>query len=123
MERHYYMYMMASLSRRLYVGVTNNLRRRTREHKEALIPGFTATYRIHRLVYFESFQYVRSAISREKQIKGWRRSRKISLIEAQNPTWADLSENWTPKSTKQEQIPRPNNGLGMTGDGPRAPHQ
>ncbi len=123
MERHYYMYMMASLSRRLYVGVTNNLQRRTREHKEARIPGFTATYRIHRLVYFESFQYVRSAIAREKQVKAWRRSRKVSLIEAKNPTWADLSEKWKPSSTKQEQIPRPNNGLGMTSEGQGSPRQ
>lgn len=123
MERHYYMYMMASLSRRLYVGVTNNLRRRTREHKEARIPGFTATYRIHRLVYFESFQYVRSAIAREKQVKAWRRSRKVSLIEARNPTWADLSESWKPRSIKQEQIPRPNNGLGMTGERQESPRQ
>jgi putative endonuclease len=123
MERHYYMYMMASLSRRLYVGVTNNLLRRTREHKEGQIPGFTAQYRIHRLVYFERFQYVRSAIAREKQVKGWRRSRKVSLIEAQNPTWADLSENWNPATVKQEQIPRPNTRLGMTIERPGAHRQ
>jgi putative endonuclease len=123
MERHYYMYLMASLSRRLYVGVTNNLLRRTREHKEARIPGFTATYRIHRLVYFESFQYVRAAIAREKQVKGWRRSRKVSLIEAQNPTWADLSESWKPRSIEPEQIPRPNNRLGMTRSRAGAPRQ
>jgi putative endonuclease len=123
MERHYYMYMMASLSRRLYVGVTNNLLRRTREHGEGQIPGFTTRYRIHRLVYFERFQYVRSAISREKQVKGWRRSRKVSLIEAQNPTWADLSESWKPATTEHEQIPRPNSGLGMTSERPGAPRQ
>ena len=123
MERHYYMYMMACLSRRLYVGVTNNLLRRTREHKEGRIPGFTARYRIHRLVYFESFQYVGSAIAREKQVKAWRRSRKVSLIEAQNPTWADLLENWKAKSIKQEQIPHPNNGLGMTSERQGAPRQ
>jgi putative endonuclease len=123
MERRYYMYLMASLSRRLYVGVTNNLVRRTHEHKEARIPGFTARYRFHRLVYFESFQYVRSAIAREKQVKAWRRSRKVSLIEDQNPTWADLSESWKPRSIKQEQIPRPNTGLGMTSERPGAARQ
>jgi putative endonuclease len=93
MERHYYTYIMASLSRRVYVGVTNNLIRRALEHKQARIPGFTERYRIHRLVYFESFRYVRAAIAREKQIKTWRRSRKVALIEARNPTWADLSED------------------------------
>ncbi|MGD1209992.1 MAG: GIY-YIG nuclease family protein [Candidatus Acidiferrales bacterium] len=114
MERHYYMYIMASLSRKLYVGVTNNLFRRTVEHKEGRIPGFTEKYRIHRLAYFESFRYVRSAIAREKEVKAWRRSKKVALIEAVNPTWADLSEDWASAKNKKEQIPRPKTGLGMT---------
>jgi putative endonuclease len=92
MERHYSTYIMASLARKVYVGVTNNLLRRTLEHKRAALPGFTQKYRMNRLVYFERLQYVRDAIAREKQIKGWRRSTKVALIEARNPTWADLSE-------------------------------
>ena len=87
MERHYYTYIMASLSRRVYVGVTNNLIRRTLEHKQARVLGFAEKYRINRLVYVESFQHVRYAIAREKEIKGWRRSRKVALIERENPTW------------------------------------
>jgi putative endonuclease len=92
---------MASLSRRVYVGVTNNLIRRTLEHKQGRVVGFTEKYRINRLVYFESFQYVRDAIAREKEIKGWRRSRKVALIEAGNPTWADLAEGWGPGDLKE----------------------
>jgi putative endonuclease len=114
MERHYDVYIMASLSRRLYVGVTNNIFRRAKEHKEGRVPGFTEKYRIHRLVYFESFQYVRSAIAREKEVKGWRRSKKVALIETRNPTWADLSESWASAKTGKEQIPHPKTGFGMT---------
>jgi putative endonuclease len=110
MERRYFMYIMASLSRKVYVGVTNNLIRRTGEHKDARLPGFTEKYRINRLVYFESFQYVRDAIAREKQIKGWRRSRKVALIEVGNPTWADLSEIWASAKFKKEQIPHLKSG-------------
>jgi putative endonuclease len=103
---------MASLSRRVYVGVTNNLVRRTLEHKQARVVGFTEKYRINRLVYFESFQYVRDAIAREKEIKGWRRSRKVALIEAGNPTWADLAEGWKSGRFEREQIPRLKAGSG-----------
>jgi putative endonuclease len=112
MERHYCTYIMASLSRRVYVGVTNNLIRRTFEHKQARVVGFAEKYRINRLVYFESFQYVRYAIAREKQIKGWRRSRKVALIEAGNPTWADLAESWAAGRCNREQIPRLKPGSG-----------
>jgi putative endonuclease len=113
MERHYYVYIMASLSRRLYIGMTNDIFRRTREHKEGRVAGFTGKYRIHRLVHFERFQYVRSAIAREKEIRGWRRSKKVELIEADNPTWADLSEEWASVATGKEQIPHPKTGFGM----------
>jgi putative endonuclease len=112
MERHYCTYIMASLSRKMYIGVTNNLFRRTLEHKRATLPGFTQRYRINRLVHFESFQYVRDAIAREKQIKGWRRSAKVALIEARNPTWADISEGWGLAESKKEQIPRLKSGSG-----------
>jgi putative endonuclease len=92
--KQYYVYILASRSRNLYAGVTNDLERRVYEHKQKLVPGFTAKYNIDRLVYFETTKDVDVAISREKQIKGWLRSRKIALIESVNPTWDDLSASW-----------------------------
>ena len=90
-DRHrYFVYIVASRSRALYIGVTNDLLRRVSEHRQGAADCFTAKYRIHRLVYFERFQYVGNAISREKQLKGWLRSRKVELISASNPTWEDL---------------------------------
>lgn len=82
---------MTNKSRTLYTGVTNDLERRVYEHKQKLVPGFTAKYNITRLVYFEVTQDVQAAITREKQIKGWLRSKKIALIESVNPEWKDLS--------------------------------
>jgi len=93
-ERTFYVYILSSKSRRIYTGVTNNLERRVWEHKNKLAEGFTKRYKIDRLVYFEQTDDVISAISREKQIKGWLRSKKIKLIESTNPTWEDLSESW-----------------------------
>jgi len=90
----YYVYILSSRSRNLYTGVTNNLARRVSEHREGRIPGFTHRYRIHRLVYFESYRDVRDAISREKEIKGWRRSKKVALIEEHNRRWDDLAAGW-----------------------------
>jgi putative endonuclease len=78
----------------LYIGVTGNLPRRVAQHKNHTFDGFTAGYRIDRLVYVERYQYVGNAIRREKQLKRWRREKKISLIMAKNPTWIDLSEDW-----------------------------
>jgi putative endonuclease len=92
--RQYYVYLLASLSRVLYVGVTNDLRRRIAEHKRGAVPGFTREYRITTLVYFESTLDVRSAIAREKQLKRWPRWRKVRLIEAVNLDWRDLSVDW-----------------------------
>src|SRR5438445_10791783 len=92
--RTYYVYIMASRSRVIYTGVTNDLARRVDEHKRSLTPGFTSRYHITRLVYFEDFGDVRDAIAREKQLKGWVRSRKIELIEEKNPTWGDLASQW-----------------------------
>jgi putative endonuclease len=89
--RTFHVYILASRSRVLYVGVTNDLARRVNEHKRGSVPGFTTRYRVTRLVYFEEFADVRDAIVREKEIKGWTRSRKIRLIENRNPTWEDLS--------------------------------
>ena len=89
--RTYYVYIMASRTRVLYVGVTNNLARRVNEHR-SLVAGFTSRYRVTRLVYFEQFADIRDAIAREKELKGWVRRRKVRLIESRNPTWEDLSE-------------------------------
>ena len=90
----YYVYIMASRSRTLYTGVTGNLKRRVFEHQEKLVPGFTTKYKVHRLVYFEETGDVQAAILREKQIKGWTRSKKLALINSLNPTWQDLSDSW-----------------------------
>ena len=87
----YHVYIMASASRVLYIGVTGDLLRRVMEHKEMRAPGFTARYRVTELVYFEAFGDIRIAIAREKQIKGWLRARKIALIESFNPHWRDLA--------------------------------
>jgi len=92
--RSYYVYIMASLSRTLYTGVTNDLERRVWEHKHGQWPAFTSRYRIHRLVYLDTFHSVHEALEQEKRIKGWRRARKIALIEASNPKWDDLSARW-----------------------------
>lgn len=87
----YYVYILTCSSRRLYVGVTNNLERRLYEHKNKIIEGFTKRYNLDQLVYFEQTPDVLSAIGREKQIKGWTRAKKIALIEATNPEWKDFS--------------------------------
>jgi putative endonuclease len=92
--RQYYVYIMASRLGALYTGVTSDLERRVFEHKHKLIPGFTAKYNIALLVYFEIASDAHAAIGREKQIKGWRRARKVALIESTNPSWEDLSEGW-----------------------------
>jgi putative endonuclease len=83
---------MSNSSKMFYVGVTNDVEVRAFQHKAKKIPGFTQKYNLHKLVYFESFGNVHEAIDREKQIKGWRRSKKIALIEAVNPQWRDLAE-------------------------------
>jgi putative endonuclease len=89
-----YVYIMTNRSRTLYTGVTNNLERRVQEHKSKNNPGFTQKYNITQLAYFEEGDDINVAIAREKQIKGWLRSKKIALIESLNPTWRDLSEDW-----------------------------
>jgi len=90
-EYHFWVYILASRSRNLYIGMTNNLRGRVATHAEAIPGTHTAHYNIHRLVYFEYFRYVRSAITREKELKHWTREQKIALIEKVNPTWQDLA--------------------------------
>ena len=78
----------------LYIGVTSNLPRRLYEHRNHLVDGFTQQYNVHKLVYYECTNDVYSAISREKQLKGWRRSKKDALIAKMNPDWHDLSADW-----------------------------
>ena len=94
MSKEYYVYIMTNKSRTLYIGVTNNLIRRVYEHKNKLIEGFTKKYNIQFLVYYESGLDINSAITREKEIKGWIRKKKIALIDSVNPQWKDLSEEW-----------------------------
>ena len=92
---NYYVYILTNKGNRvMYIGVTNDLERRVYEHKQELIEGFTKRYHVHKLVYFETTTDVRSAIEREKQLKGWRRARKNELVESMNPEWRDLSEDW-----------------------------
>lgn len=93
-EGSYSTYIMASRSRTLYIGVTGDLLQRVFQHKWKEHEGFTARYNCDRLVWFERHQDVQKAIAREKELKGWSRSKKIALIEALNPTWADLSREW-----------------------------
>lgn len=85
---------MASKSRTLYVGVSGFLMARVLHHKSGECEGFTQRYNVNRLVYYEVFQYVNNAIARETEIKNWRREKKVALIEADNPTWKDLSADW-----------------------------
>ena len=86
-QKVYYVYILASWSRVLYTGVTNNLAWRVLQHREGRVPGFTSRYRIHRLVYYEEYRDVRDAIDRETQIKAYRRQKRVALIEGQNPAW------------------------------------
>jgi putative endonuclease len=95
-RRSYYVYIMASLSGTLYIGMTGNLEKRAFEHKFHRIEGFTDDYDIERLLYWESYDDVHKAIGREKQLKGWRREKKIVLIKSMNPQWLDLSKDWYP---------------------------
>ena len=97
--KQYYVYILASRSRTLYIGVTNDLERRVYEHKKKLVGGFTAKYNIDRLVYFEIADDVHAVIAREKQIKGWLRSKKLQLIASMNPEFRDLSAGWFDQAT------------------------
>jgi putative endonuclease len=111
MEKSYHVYVLASRSRVLYTGVTNDLIARVAQHREGKVSSFTAKYRIHRLVYFETFGDVRAAIAREKQIKSWTREKRAELIQAANPTWVDLATDWFPPYPRKA---GPSASLGMT---------
>jgi putative endonuclease len=110
----YYVYIMTNRSGTLYTGVTNDLERRVCEHKEKMVDGFTKKYNVTKLVYYEATDDVRSAIAWEKQIKGWLRNKKITLVESTNPQWRDLSEDWEapPQTLRCAQSDR----VGMQGD-------
>lgn len=118
--KRFFVYIMANSPKSavLYTGITGDLRRRVWQHKNKLFPGFTGRYNLNRLVYFEQFVYPDSAIAREKEIKGWRRSKKLALIASMNPRWEDLAKDWyniyKPATTDGAEIPRPageNTGL------------
>jgi putative endonuclease len=96
-EKHFFVYIMASKPwGTLYVGVTGDLQSRVYQHREGLIPGFTKTYGLKMLVYFEEHESAASAIHREKRLKKWPRAWKINLIRTDNPDWTDLAANWYP---------------------------
>ena len=89
----YYVYILTNKTNTvMYIGVTNDLRRRLHEHKKEQIEGFTKKYHVHKLVYFEEYSEVNTAIAREKQLKHWIRTKKNCLVETKNPNWDDLGE-------------------------------
>lgn len=96
MRRHdYWVYILTNKHcSTLYIGVTNDLERRVAEHKLGEVPGFTQSYQLNRLVWFEQFRDVEEAIAKEKKLKGWLRSKKNALIAKDNPRWFDLSADW-----------------------------
>jgi putative endonuclease len=93
-EHVYYTYIVASRTHVLYIGVTSDIEVRLRQHKNGVFEGFSKKYHCDRLVWFERYGFIQTAISREKQLKRWSRVKKIWLIERENPAWVDLSEDW-----------------------------
>ncbi len=92
--RRFYVYMLSNNSRTLYVGVTNDIQRRLWEHRQKRADGFIRDYNITMLVYLEEYARADDAIAREKQLKSWRREKKVWLIEQENPYWLDLAHDW-----------------------------
>ncbi len=114
MTKTFYVYMMTSRSRVvLHTGITNSLVRRVWQHQKGEIEGFTKKYKVNRLLYYENFDDPRNAISREKEIKGWRRGKKNALVETLNPKWTDLS----PMLFQGMRGPSSSSRLGMTASG------
>lgn len=97
-----YVYIMNSPSGTLYTGMTADLFKRVYQHRHKLIKGFTSQYNVTRLAYFEETTDVKSAIAREREIKSWRRSKKIDLIKSMNPQWKDLAEGWFEESIPEQ---------------------
>ena len=108
-NHNYYVYIMSSVSRVIYIGVTNNLIRRAEEHKDEVANGFSKKYKTNKLVHYEYFNQISDAIRREKELKGWRREKKIDLIEKTNPRWQDLYEELTDRDPSSARA-----SLGMT---------
>ena len=101
-EKQYFVYILANKTNTvMYVGVTGDLMRRLWEHRNDMVEGFTKRYHVHKLVYYESTTDAQAAITREKQLKKWRRAKKNDLIESINPTWRDLAEDWVSSSAKR----------------------
>ena len=90
----FYVYILMNHSRMLYVGMTDEVKRRLHEHRTKKFDGYTARFNINQIVYYEPIPYLNMAIAREKQLKGWSRSKKVTLIESVNPHWDDLSDHW-----------------------------
>ncbi len=99
-EHRYSVYILGSISGTLYIGITSNLVFRVRQHKEHTFRGFTAQYGVDRLLYYETYGEVSTAIAREKQLKGWKREKKVALIGEVNPQWKDLSRAWYEKPAR-----------------------
>ena len=93
-EKVYYVYITSSYLRVLYIGITSNIAHRVFQHKAGALGGFTARYNVTSLVHYERFYSVSNAIAREKELKAWRREKKVALIESKNPKWEDLSYQW-----------------------------
>ena len=93
-EHRYYVYIVASRSHTLYIGISSEIEQRVQQHRDGTFKGFSSQYNCNRLVHLETYSDVLRAIAREKQLKRWSRSKKITLIERENPTWHDLSEEW-----------------------------
>jgi putative endonuclease len=126
-EHLYSVYIMASLSGVLYIGVTSDLQTRVRQHKAGTFKGFSNKYQCHRLVYYERYDYIQAAIGREKQLKGFTRKKKVTLIESLNPRWQDLSESWerehlVPRQSMKEadEASARRIKLSLDGSGPRS---
>lgn len=92
--KSYFVYILGSPTGTLYIGMTNDLERRVQQHRQKINSSFTQKYNVDRLLYFEETNDVQAVLAREKQLKSWRRNKKISLIEMKNPKWVDLSEDW-----------------------------
>jgi putative endonuclease len=105
-----FVYLLASKTRVIYVGVTNDLTRRIWEHRTGAFPGFTRRYGVDRLVYYEATHDPAGAIRREKQIKGWARVKKVAMIDSMNPEWNDLAEHWFVDVSSDD----PSHPLGVT---------
>ena len=93
-EYNFYVYIVASLSKTLYIGITNNIRRRSHEHSKGSIEGFSKKYSCNYLIHYEHYNLIEDAIGREKQLKKWNRNKKVALIEKNNPDWKDLSDDF-----------------------------